>query len=95
MLVGIRVIATVNGVPRGPILGGKSKSTGGIAISGGHFRVLGIPQEGAKMLPIGESSGTQGKGLLGGIGVIATINVVPSSPISGGNSKFTGGIAIF
>ena len=95
MLAGIRVIATVNGVPRGPILGGKSKSTGEIVISGGQFRVLGIPQHGAQMFQIGESLSTRGKGLLAGIGVNATTNVVPSSPILRGNLRFAVGIAIF
>ena len=95
MLVGIRVIATANGVPRGPILGGKSKSTGEIVISGGQFRVLGIPQHGAQMVQIGESLSTPGKGLLAGAGVVETINVVPSSPISRSNLRFAVGIAIF
>ena len=95
MPVGIRVIATVNGVPRGPILGGKSKSTGEIVISGGQFRVLGIPQDGAQMLQIGESLSTRGKGLLAGIRVNAIIIVVPSSLISRDNLRFAVGIAIF
>ena len=95
LLVGILVIATVNGIPRGPILVGKSKSTGGGAISGAQFLVLGTLQHGSQMLKIGERLRTQRKGLLAGILVIETINVVPSSPIARGTKRFAVGIAIF
>ena len=91
----IRVVATINGVPRVPIVGGKSKSGVGRSIFGCHSGVLGVLEHGAKMPRNGESLGTRGKGLLVGIRVIATITVVPSGPISGGKSRFGIGKAIF
>ena len=95
LLVGILVIATVNGFPRGPISVGKLKSTGGGAISGAQIRVLGTLQHGSQMLQIGERWRAQRKSLLAGILVIETINVVPSSPFARGTKRFAVGIAIF
>ena len=91
----IRVVATINGVPSVPIVGGKSKSGVGRGIFGRHLGVLELLEHGAKMSRNGESLGTRGKGLLVGIRVIATITVVPSGPISGGKSRFGIGMAIF
>ena len=95
LLTSIRVVATINGVPSVPIVGGKSKSGVGRGIFGRHLGVLELLEHGAKMSRNGESLGTRGKGLLVGIRVIATITVVPSGPISGGKSRFGIGKAIF
>ena len=47
------------------------------------------------MVQIGESLSTPGKGLLASTGIVETINIVPSSPISSSNLRFAVGIAIF
>ena len=88
LLVGIRVMDAINGFPCGPGMGGRSKSGVERVIFGRHLGMLGSLEHRAKMVRNGEVCRTSLLGLLVGIWVIATINVLSMGSISMAKSGF-------
>ena len=87
LLVGIRVMDAINGLPRGPGTEGRSKSGVERVIFGLHLGMLGSLEHGAKMVRNGEISRAPPVGLLVSIHVVATVFVVPRGAYVRGNRK--------
>ena len=87
MLVGIRVMDAINGLPRGPGTEGRSKSGVERVIFGRHLGMLGSLEHGAKMVRNGEICRTPPGGLLVSIHVVGTVFVVPRGSFERGNRK--------
>ena len=88
LVLGIHVVAAVIVIPRGSFVGGNLKSGVGGTICGRQMGVLGDSWHLAKMARNWEIFGTPGGGLLVGIWVIATINVLSMGSISMAKSRF-------